>query len=175
MAIYELDGKRPVIASDAYIHPQAVIIGEVTLGSSCFVGPGVVIRADFGPISIGSNTNIQDNSVLHVTAGDQIIVDENVLIAHSVILHDAHIHPYCLIGMGAVLLRGVICEEQVLVAAGSVVSQGMHIPSRKLVAGNPAKIIKEVSPDYMSFAQWGLDEYKRISKLYRETLKEVPR
>ena len=81
MAIYELAGKRPVIADDAFVHPDAVIIGDVTIGSRCLIAPGVVIRADLGPVFIGNGSNIQDNTVIHVDPSAQVVIEENVLIA----------------------------------------------------------------------------------------------
>jgi carbonic anhydrase/acetyltransferase-like protein (isoleucine patch superfamily) len=173
MAIYELAGKRPVIADDAFVHPDAVLIGDVKIGSRCFIAPGVVIRADMGPVSIGDNTNIQDNAVIHVSPGDGVIIEENVLIAHSVVLHDVHIHPYCMIGMGAILMQNVVCEEKVLVAAGAVVSSSMHIPAHKLVAGNPAKIIKDVPVAFDQMIQGGIAEYQRMVTLYHGNMVKI--
>ncbi len=173
MAIYELAGKRPVIAADAFIHPDAVVIGDVTIGSRCLIAPGVVIRADLGPVVIGDGSNIQDNAVIHVNPGAQAVIEANVLIAHSVVLHDVHIHPYCMIGMGAILLQDVICEEKVLVAAGSVVPGGMHIPANKLVAGNPAKIIKDVPASFEQSVRNGLEIYQTLTTQYRDTLVKI--
>ena len=173
MSIYELAGKRPVIAPDAFVHPDAVLIGDVKIGNQCFIAPGVVIRADCGPISVGNGSNIQDNAVIHVTPGDRVIIEENVLIAHSVILHDVHIHPFCVIGMGSTLLRGVVCEERVLVAAGSVVAQNTHIPAKKMVAGNPARVIKNVSDDFEAMVQYGIDSYREMAKVYQESLVKI--
>ena len=173
MSIYEIAGKRPVIAADAFIHPDATVIGEVTIGNLCFIGPGVVIRADCGPISIGNGSNIQDNAVIHVDTNSRVIIEDNVLIAHSAVLHDVHIHPFSIIGMGAILLQNVICEEQVLVAAGSVVTPGTRIPANKMAAGNPAKIIKDVSADFLSQVRSGIDVYKKLAMQYRESLVKI--
>ena len=173
MPIYELSGKKPVIASDAFIHPEAVIIGSARIGSNCFIGPGAVIRADFGPISVGNGSSVQDNAVIHVSPNDEVIIEEQVIIAHGVLLHDVYIHRQCIIGMGAVLLQKVICDEQVMVAAGSVVPTGMHIPARKMVAGNPARIVKDVPQDFEARVQWGLGQYWRITDEYRKSLKNI--
>ncbi len=172
MAIYELDGKKPVIASDAFVHPEAVIIGEATIGTGCFIGPGAVIRADFGPISVGNGSTVQDNAVLHVSPGDRVVIEDRVIIAHGVLLHDAHIHPLCVIGMGAVILQKVVCEQGCMIAAGSVVPQGMHIPSGKMVAGNPARIVKDI-PDFESHVLAGLEHYREITERYRNTMKKA--
>jgi carbonic anhydrase/acetyltransferase-like protein (isoleucine patch superfamily) len=173
MPIYEFSGKKPVIASDAFIHPEAVIIGNARIGSNCFIGPGAVIRADFGPISVGNRSLVQDNAVIHVSPNDEVIIEECVIIAHGVLLHDVHIRRQCLIGMGAVLLQKVVCDEQVMVAAGSVVPTGMHIPTRKMVAGNPARIVKDVPEDFEARVEWGLGEYRRITEEFRNSLKII--
>lgn len=173
MPIYELAGKRPVIHPDAFVHPEAVLIGDVTIGDNCFIGPGAALRADFGPISIGGDSSVQDNAVIHVSPGDRVVIEERVIIAHGVLLHDVHVHRLCIVGMGAVLLQKSVCEERVMVAAGSVVASGMRIPTGKLVAGNPARIVKDNPPDFEERVLWGLKEYWRITKQYRESLKLI--
>jgi len=171
--IYEFAGKKPRISPTAFVHPQAVVIGNATIGDDCLIAPCAVVRADFGPISIGDGTSIQDNATIHVTPGDQVIIGRNVIVAHHAVLHDVTLHERCVIGMGAILLQKVVCEEGVIVAAGAVVPQGMHIEARKLVAGNPAKVIKDVSPEMEAYVAMGIDAYKELSRLYRQTMKEI--
>lgn len=173
MPIYEFAGKRPVISQTAFVHLEAVVIGDVTIGEECLIAPGAVIRGDFGPIVIGDGSSIQDNATIHVTPGDKVIIAKNVIVAHNAVLHDAIIHERCVVGMGAILLPKVVCEEDVVVAAGSVVPQGMHIPAKKLAAGNPAKIIKDISPDMEAYVAMGIEEYKKLTHLYRTTMKGV--
>jgi carbonic anhydrase/acetyltransferase-like protein (isoleucine patch superfamily) len=173
MPIYEFAGKRPVISQTAFVHPEAVIIGDVTIGDECLIAPGAVIRGDFGPISIGDGSSIQDNATVHVTPGDKVIIAKNVIVGHNAVLHDVKIHERCVVGMGAILLPRVVCKEDVVVAAGSVVPQGMHIPAKKLVAGNPAKIIKDISPDMEAYVAMGIEEYKKLTHLYRTTMKGI--
>jgi carbonic anhydrase/acetyltransferase-like protein (isoleucine patch superfamily) len=175
MPIYEFAGKRPRISPGAFVHPQAVIIGDATIGDDCFIAPCAVVRADFGPISIGDGTSIQDNATIHVTPGDQVVISGHVIVAHHAVLHDVTLHERCVVGMGAVLLQKVVCEEGVMVAAGSVVPQGMRIPAGKLVAGNPAKVVKDVSPEMASYVTMGIDVYKELGRLYRQTMKEIAR
>jgi carbonic anhydrase/acetyltransferase-like protein (isoleucine patch superfamily) len=146
MPIYELPGKKPRIAPSAYVHPDANLIGEVSVGNNSFIAPGVVIRADFAPIIIKERTSIQDNAVIHVNPSTQVIVENDVIVGHSVCLHDVHIKSRCVIGMDSILLLNVICEEKVIVASGAVVTSGTHIPTGKLVAGNPARILKDATP-----------------------------
>jgi carbonic anhydrase/acetyltransferase-like protein (isoleucine patch superfamily) len=173
MPIYEFDGKKPVISPHAYVHPDAVIIGDVSIGSDSLIAPGAVLRADFGPITIGDATSIQDNATLHVTPGDRVTIGNSVIVAHNASLHDVTLGQRCVVGMGAVLLQGVVCEEGVVVAAGSMVPMGMHIPAGKLVAGNPARIVKDVSPEMAAYVAAGIEEYRRLALLYRQSLKRL--
>lgn len=173
MPIYEFAGKKPVISPSAFVHPEAVIIGDAVIGGECLIAPGAVIRADFGPVTIGDGSSIQDNAVIHVTPGDRVTIEKHVIVAHNASLHDVTLRERCVVGMGAVLLQRVVCEEGAMVAAGSVVPTGMRIAAGKLVAGNPARVIKDVSPDMAAYAVEGVEEYKRLVRLYRQTMREV--
>jgi carbonic anhydrase/acetyltransferase-like protein (isoleucine patch superfamily) len=175
MPIYEFAGKKPVISPNAFVHPAAVIIGDATIGSECHIAPSAVIRADFGPITIGDGSSIQDNATIHVTPGDKVTIGKNVIVGHNAVLHDVTLHEQCVVGMGAVLLPKVVCEKGAVIAAGSIVPQGMHIPAGKLVAGNPAKIIKDVSPELAAYVTMGIEEYKKLTLLYQQTMKEIAR
>jgi phenylacetic acid degradation protein len=173
MALYEFDGKRPQVPDDSFVHPQAVLIGDIEVGHECLIAPGVSIRADFGPVKIGNHSNVQDNSVIHVFPGSQVVIEEDVIIAHGVILHDVHIKSRCVIGMGAILLFGVVCEEDVFVSVGSIVSKGMIIPAGKIVAGNPAKITRDVTDDQKLLAKEGINYYRELCRKYIATMKPV--
>ncbi len=173
MALYEFDGKRPQVPADSFVHPAASLIGDVRLGHECWIAPGVSIRAEFGPVAIGSRSNIQDNSVIHVNPQEQVIIEEDVTIAHGVILHDVHIKSRCIIGMGAIMLFGVFCEEDVIVAAGSFVPKGMHIPAGKLVSGNPAEIIRNLSERQKAAMHDGINIYRELCTKYLATMKKI--
>lgn len=173
MPIYELDGKKPVIMPDSFVHPLAVIIGDVKIGSGCYIAPSSVIRADFGPITIGDGSNIQDNATVHVNPGEKVTIGNNVIVGHNAVLHDVVLGDRCVVGMGAVLLSSVVCGEGVIVAAGLVVPQGMHIPEGKLAMGNPARVIKNVPPELEDYIASGIEQYKEIARLYRSTMREI--
>lgn len=173
MALYEFDGKRPRVPDDSFVHPQASLIGDIEIGHECLIAPGVSIRADFGPVVIGNRSNVQDNSVIHVFPGSRVIIEEDVIIAHGVILHDVHIKSRCVIGMGAILLFGAVCEEDVFASVGSIVPKGMIIPAGKIVAGNPAKITHDVSDEQKKMAKEGIDYYRELCKKYITTMKPV--
>ncbi len=175
MPVYEFAGKKPVIAPDTFVHPAAVVIGDVTIGSECHIAASAVIRADFGTITIGDGSSIQDNATVHVDVGSRVTIGRNVIVGHNVVLHDVTLHDYCVVGMGAVLLSNVVCGKGVVIAAGSGVPQGMNIPAGKLVMGNPAKIVKDVPPDLAAYATLGVEQYKELTRLYISTMKEIPR
>jgi phenylacetic acid degradation protein len=173
MALYEFDGKRPQVPSDSFVHPNAVLIGDVKIGHECLICPGVSIRADFGPVLIGNGSSVQDNSVIHVYPDAQVVIEEDVTIAHGALLHDVHIKSRCVIGMGAILLFNTFLEEDVFVSVGSVVPKDMKIPRGKIVAGNPAKITHDVSENQKILAKAGVDYYRDLCKKYIATMKAV--
>ena len=171
MALYEFEGKRPQIPPDSFVHPDAVLIGDVRIGHECLIAPGVSIRADFGPVIIGDRSSIQDNAVIHVYPGSQVIIGDDVTVAHGVILHDVHIHSRCMIGIGAIVLFNVVCEEDVFVSAGSLVPKGMHIPPGKIVAGNPATITRDITDKDKATAKDGIEAYRYLCRQYLATMK----
>jgi carbonic anhydrase/acetyltransferase-like protein (isoleucine patch superfamily) len=173
MALYELDGKRPQVPADSFVHPTAALIGDVRLGHECWIAPGVVIRAEFGPVEIGNCSNIQDNSVIHVNPDSRVILEEDVIIAHGVILHDVNIKARCIIGMGSILMFNVVCAEDVIVAAGSYVVKNTQIPAGKIVSGNPAKIIGDVSAKQRQMVAEGINVYRTLCRKYLTTMKLV--
>lgn len=173
MALYEFNGQKPQVPSDSFVHPNAVLIGDIRIGHECLIAPGVSIRADCGPVIIGDRSNVQDNAVIHVDQGSQVIIGENVTVAHGVILHDVHIHARCLIGIGAIILFSAVCEEDVFVAAGSLVPKGMHIPAGKIVAGRPAKITRDVTDKDKATVKDGIETYRYLCRKYLATMKNV--
>ncbi len=173
MPIYKFGDKIPDVSQEAFVHPEAVLIGDVVIEKHCFIGPGAVIRADTGLVIIREGTNIQDNVVIHVETGSETIIEKNVIVGHSSILHDVHIEPECVIGMGAILLYGVVCGRGAFIGAGSLVPGRMHIPPGKLAAGNPAKIIKDVAPGQASSAREGVQFYIELADRYKHTMRRI--
>ena len=173
LPIYAFEDKIPEVSQDAFVHPEAVLIGDVVIGKRCFIGPGAVIRADAGPVIIQEDTSIQDNVVIHVDVGSEAIVEKGVVVGHGAILHDVHIGSGCVIGMGAILLQGVVCGEGAFVGAGSLVPGRMHIPSGKLVAGNPAKIIRDVTSDQALSVREGVQFYAELAGRYKHAMHRI--
>lgn len=142
MPVYALGDQVPSIHRDAYVHPDAVVIGSVSIGSKSSIWPGAVLRGDDGEIVIGQRTSVQDNCVLHTTAEHPTVVGNDCVIGHLVHLEACTIEPWCLIGVGSVVLHRVIVNSWAIVAANAVVLNDTVVPSGALAVGTPA-VIKE--------------------------------
>lgn len=164
MALYEFEGKRPVIGKDSFIHPQAVIIGDVKIGDNCYVGAGAVVRGDYGTIVIGNGSNIQENCVLHAEPETTALLVENVLVGHGAIVHGpCTIHKNVLIGMGSVISNQCEIETESLIAAGSVLPPGRKIPARQLAMGNPAKAVRELDENLLQYNAIAIKLYQDLA------------
>ena len=169
MTLYSFEGKKPVVAENSFLHPQTTLIGSVTIGSHCFIGPGAVLRGDLGEIEVGTGTNIQDNCVIH--ADKKVIIGQNIIIGHGAIIHDVLLKQGVVVGMGAILMSGVVAEEDVIIGAGSVVKEHFKIPPRKIVVGNPARIVKEIDEEGKRRVERGLKCYQELTERYIKGLK----
>ena len=171
MAIYALGDLVPDIAPDAYVHPDAVVIGDVTIGSESTIWPGAVLRGDSGPITIGERTSIQDGSVIHTTEHAPTRVGNDCVIGHLVHLEGCLIEDGSLVGSGAVVLHMARVRPGALVGAGAVVSGGTDVPSGAMALGIPAKI----KPDSVDRAHIsvGAEFYRQRGHIYREQLRRL--
>lgn len=140
MAIYALEDRTPDIHPDAYVHPDAVVIGEVTLGAGASVWPQAVLRGDYGRIEIGARTNIQDGSVLHCTPVDATLIGADCVVGHNAHVEGATIGDGTLVASGSVVLNGARVGAGAIVGAGAVVPFGGEIPARAMALGIPARI-----------------------------------
>ncbi|MDF2939938.1 MAG: carbonic anhydrase [Gammaproteobacteria bacterium] len=175
--IREFNGHSPKLGKGVFIDPSAVVTGQVSIGDDSSVWPCVSIRGDLLGISIGRATNIQDGSVLHTTqdsiynpGGQPLIIGDEVTIGHNATVHACTIHDQVLIGMGAVILDGAIIESKVLVAAGSLVSPGKVLTSGYLWRGNPARPVRELSPQELEFFKFSADGYVRSKNLHLQSI-----
>jgi carbonic anhydrase/acetyltransferase-like protein (isoleucine patch superfamily) len=160
MPLYELKGVRPTLGRDVFVADTASVIGDVHLGDEASVWFGAVVRGDYFPIRIGARTNIQDNAVLHITAGSApTTVGDDVTVGHAAIIHGCTIRDRCLIGMGSIVLDGAVIGEDSFVAAGSLVTPDTVVPPRSFVIGRPAKATRRVT-------EQDLDWIHNASKLY---------
>lgn len=156
------------IDPDAYVAPNAVLVGQVTLGPDASVWYGCVLRGDIEPISVGARSNIQDQTVIHVDEGSPTVIGADVTIGHRAVIHGAEIGDGALIGMGAVVLSGARVGAGALVAAGSVVREGFEVPPRTLVAGVPAKVVRELDEAAQQRISANKDSYVAYARAYRE-------
>jgi len=170
--IYEFDGYRPVIHESAYIHPQAAVTGNVIIGKDVYIGPGAAIRGDWGKIVIQDGCNVQENCTIHMFPGVTVTLKKSAHIGHGAIIHGATIGENSLVGMNAVVMDNVNIGKECIVGALSFVKEGMDIPDRKVVVGNPAKIVKDVTDEMAKWKTEGTGWYQRLPKQLHDTLKE---
>jgi len=167
--IRSYQGRTPRIADSAYIDPQSIIIGDVTIAADSSVWPGTVIRGDVHYIRIGSRTNVQDGCVLHVMRDTHpLILGDNVTIGHGVVLHGCTIESRCLIGMGSIILNGARIGTGSIVAAGTLVPEGTDLPPGSLFMGHPGKFRRALT----DADQHSIDNYAERYVEYKETYKQ---
>jgi len=167
--IIKYGGLVPQIHKSAYVDLTAYVIGDVVIGEESSVWFGAVIRGDVGSIRIGKFTNIQDGCVLHVSGEEgSLEIGDHVTVGHNATLHGCRVESYCLIGMGAVVLDGAIVGPESIVGAGAVVTKGTVVPKRTLVAGVPAKPIREVGDDDIEEIRSSAKGYAGLKENYRK-------
>jgi phenylacetic acid degradation protein len=162
--IYEFKGIRPVIDPTAFIHPQAAITGDVTIGKNVYIGPGAAIRGDWGRIIIEDGCNVQENCTIHMFPGVTVWLKEGAHMGHGAIVHGSVIGRNTMIGMNSVVMDNVEVGDECIIGALSFVREGVKIPPRSLVAGNPAKVLKEVSADMLRWKTEGTALYQALPK-----------
>jgi carbonic anhydrase/acetyltransferase-like protein (isoleucine patch superfamily) len=165
--------KHPVLGQRVYVDPACTIIGEVELGDDVSVWPGTVIRGDVNHVRIGARTNLQDGSIIHVShdspynkGGYPTLVGEGVTVGHGCIIHACSIGDYCLIGMGACILDGAVIEANAFIAAGAVIGPGKRVRSGELWAGNPARLMRQLSEKDIEGLRYSADHYVRLKDKY---------
>src|SRR5436189_437423 len=152
----------PVVHESSFIHPQAAVTGNVIIGKDCYIGPGAALRGDWGQIIIKDGCNIQENCTIHMFPGVTVLLKENAHIGHGAIIHGATIGKNCLIGMNAVIMDDVELGDECIVGALSFIKAGEIIKCRSLMAGNPAKCIKEVSDEMLQWKTGGTKLYQSL-------------
>ena len=173
MTVYALDGVAPILAGDAYVAPNAQVIGHVELGEGSSVWFGAVLRGDNDLIKIGARSNVQDNSVLHTDPGLPLIVGEGVIIGHQVMLHGCDIGDNTLIGIGATVLNGAKIGKNCLIGAHALITEGKEIPDNSMVIGAPGKVIKTLSESQIAMLKLNADVYVANAKRYKSGLSEL--
>jgi len=162
--VYAFEGLIPVIKPGAYVHPTAVLIGDVVIEAGCYIGPGAALRADFGRIEIGLGANVQDNCVVHSFPGRTVVIAEDGHIGHAAVIHGCTIGRNALVGMNATVMDDAVVGEEAIVAANSFVKAGFEVPPRTLVAGVPAKILRELGDKDVAWKSKATAEYQELAR-----------
>ncbi|HEX7658797.1 MAG TPA: gamma carbonic anhydrase family protein [Pseudonocardiaceae bacterium] len=172
MAIYALGELTPTISPDAYVHPDATVIGNVLLGPHASVWPGAVLRGDYGRIEVGARTSVQDGTIVHCTAQTPTIIGADCVIGHNAHIEGATIADHCLIASGSVVLNGSVVEEGAIVGAGAVLSFNARVPARSMALGVPARVREGyVVPE--GAWQTTVDHYVANGDRYRQQLRRL--
>ena len=173
MPCYSIEGVIPVIDPSAYVHPTAVLIGDVHVGPNCYVGPLASLRGDFGRIVLHAGANVQDNCVMHGFPQQDTVVEENGHIGHGAVLHSCIVRRDGLVGMNAVVMDEAEVGEQAVVAACALVPAGMRVAPRTLVAGVPAKLMRSLREKEIAWKLTGTQTYQDLTRRSLASLIEV--
>lgn len=174
MTIRNFENKQPQVHSTTFIDDTALVLGDVKIGEDSSIWPLTVVRGDVNSIQIGNNTNIQDNSVLHVThdgpynpGGFDLIIGNNVTVGHRVILHGCHVDDSCLIGMSATIMDGATIESHTLIGAGSLVTPNKHLESGYLWMGSPVRKIRKLTEDEIESIKYSAVNYVKLKNQHQ--------
>jgi len=171
--VWSINGVTPVVDPTAFVHPSAVLIGDVLVGPGCYIGPSASLRGDFGRIDVRANANLQDCCVMHGFPGTDTVVEEEGHIGHGAILHGCVVARNALVGMNAVVNDNAVIGESAIVAAMAFVKAGMVVPPRTLVAGVPAKVVRALTEHELMWKIEGTQSYQELSRRSLATMVEA--
>ncbi|NVD99036.1 phenylacetic acid degradation protein PaaY [Massilia sp. BJB1822] len=171
--VYEINGIRPVVHPSAYVHPTAVLIGDVIVGPRCYIGPLASMRGDFGRLVLEEGANLQDTCVVHGFPGADTVVEVDGHIGHGAVLHGCRIGRNSLVGMNAVVMDNAVVGEESIIAAMSFVKASMIIPPRSMVMGTPARVVRQVSDVELKWKMSGTSQYHELAVRSMQTMREV--
>lgn len=171
--VYSIDGIVPVIDPTAFVHPAAVLIGDVIVGPRCYVGPCACLRGDFGRLILEEGSNLQDTCVMHSFPGAETVVETNGHIGHGAVLHGCRIGKNSMVGMNAVVADGAIVGESCIIAAMAFVKAGAVIPARSLVVGVPGRIVRELTDDEIAWKRDATAAYQALAQRSLANLREA--
>ena len=173
MVVYRFEGKEPKIGKATYVSQSAEVIGDVTIGKQCYIGPGAKLRGDYGKIEIGNRTSIEENCVVHARPNEICRVGDMVTVGHGSILHNCTVRDYAVIGMGAIVSDYAVVGVWSVVGEGCVVKNNQVIKDQKIVVGVPAKVVGEVSDEYKKLWTNYKKIYVKLAKKYPKKLETV--
>jgi phenylacetic acid degradation protein len=171
LTVYAIDGVTPVVDPTAYVHPSAILIGDVIVGAGCYIGPAACLRGDFGRLDVRAGANIQDTCVLHAFPGHGIVVGEDGHIGHGAVLHSCIVERNALVGMNAVVNDDAVIGESAMVAAMAFVKAGMIVPPRTLVAGVPARVLRALTELELKWKIEGTQSYHELARRSLATMR----
>jgi len=164
LTVYAINGVTPVVDPGAFVHPSAVLIGDVIVGAGCYVGPCASLRGDFGRIEMRAGSNLQDGCIMHGFPGTDTVVEEEGHVGHGAVLHGCIVSRNALVGMNAVINDNAVVGESAIVAAMAFVKAGMQVPPRTLAAGVPAKVIRALTDQEMAWKIEGTRSYQELAR-----------
>lgn len=164
LTVYAIEGLVPVIDPSAFVHPSAVLIGDVIVGAGCYIGPCASLRGDFGRLVLKAGVNVQDNCVVHTLPEHDTVIEEDGHIGHGAVLHCCTVRRNALVGMNAVVMDDAVIGESATVAACAFVKSGMEVPPRVLARGVPAKVIRELSAKELDRKIEGTRTYQNLTR-----------
>jgi len=171
LSVYAINGVTPVVDPTAFVHPSAVLIGDVIVGAGAYIGPCACLRGDFGRIEIRPNANLQDTCVMHGFPGTDTVVEEDGHIGHGAVLHGCVVQKNALVGMNAVINDSAVIGESAIVAAMAFVKAKMIVPPRTLVAGIPARVVRGLSETELRWKIEGTESYQELARRILATMK----
>src|SRR5437868_5607880 len=170
---YSFKNFVPVVHGSSFVHSQAAVTGNVIIGKNCYIGPGAALRGDWGGIVIEDGCNVQENCVIHMFPGATVVLDESVHMGHGSIVHGGRIGRNTLIGMNAVIMDDVIIGAECVIGALTFVPAKMVIEPRKVIVGNPARVVKDVTDEMIRWKTEGTKLYQLLPGLMRESWREA--
>ena len=173
MSVYSLNGVAPKLADDAYVAPNAQVMGKVEMAEGSSVWFGAVLRGDNDLIKIGARSNVQDNSVLHTDPGMPLTIGEGVIIGHLVMLHGCTIGDNSLVGIGATILNGAKIGKNCIIGAHALITEGKEIPDGSMVVGSPGRVIKTLSEQHFAMLKMNSEIYVANAKRFKDGLVEI--
>jgi phenylacetic acid degradation protein len=171
--IYSIDGIIPVVHPDAFVHETAVVIGDVIIGSGCYVGPHASLRGDFGRVILEPGSNLQDTCVMHAFPGMDTMVEEDGHVGHGAVLHGCRIGRNVMVGMNAVVMDGAEIGESSIVGALAFVKANEKIPPRSMVVGVPARVVRPLTDEELAWKKQGTEVYQQLAVRSRQTMRPV--